>query len=84
MRNKLLLLLLGLVLTSCAQNQEERRTATIKGFYRYYIVETDKTFPHITFDDDTLQSYCTAAFLNKWYTGHEYDRVLQAQDDYSE
>jgi aminoglycoside/choline kinase family phosphotransferase len=82
----LLLSLLGLVTTSCAQSQEESSaaTATIKGFYHYYIVETDKTFPHITFNEDTLQTYCTASFLKKWYAAREYDRVLQAQDDYSE
>lgn len=86
MRNKLLLSLLGLALTSCAQSQEESSaaTATIKRFYHYYIVETDKTFPHITFNEDTLQTYCTASFLKKWYAAREYDRVLQAQDDYIE
>lgn len=86
MRNKLLISLLGLVLTSCGRSQDESSavTATIKGFYHYYIVETDKTFPHITFNEDTLQTYCTASFLKKWYAGSEYDRVLQAQDDYSE
>jgi hypothetical protein len=86
MRNKLLLSLLGLVLTSGVRSQEESSaaTATIKGFYHYYIVETDKTFPHIKFNEDTLRKYCTASFLKKWYDGREYDRVLQAQDDYIE
>jgi hypothetical protein len=86
MRNQLLLSLLGLVLTSCGRSQDESSaaTATIKGFYHYYIVETDRTIPQITFNEDTLQTYCTASFLKKWHADHEYDRVLQAQDYYSE
>jgi hypothetical protein len=84
MRNTFLISLLGILSTAFAPSRNESSAATIKKFYHYYIVETDKTFPHIKFNEDTLRKYCTASFLKKWYGGREYDRVLQAQDDYIE
>ena len=82
MRNILLIFLLGIFSTSCAQNQEESSAQNIKRFYHYYIVEMDKTLPQIKFNEDSLQKYCTTSFLKGWYDGNEYDRVLQAQDYY--
>lgn len=76
--------LLGILLTTCAPNNNERSAVNIKKFYRYYIIETEKTLPQVKFNKDTLRKYCTASFLKKWYDGSEYDRVLQAQDYYIE
>lgn len=84
MKNISLISGLGLLLTACAPSQQESSAATIKKFYHYYIVEENKTFPYIKFNEDTLRTYCTTSFLKAWYEESEYDRVLQAQDDYLE
>jgi viroplasmin and RNaseH domain-containing protein len=84
MKNRFLISLLGLFLTTCAPKHNESSAANVKKFYHYYILETERTFPQIKFNEDTLRKYCTASFLKKWYDGSEYDRVLQAQDDYIE
>ncbi len=70
-----------LLLSSCTQQQDENIEEKLRNFYAYYITVNDGTSGKAA-SKDTLEKYCTRAFLQKIYsdTDIDYDPIISGQD----
>jgi len=73
--------LLLLFLSSCNEEPENNEDK-LRNFYSWYITVNDTTAGREAVSRDTMEKYCTKAFLKNSYddTDIDYDPVLSAQD----